>query len=68
MHELGDTPYIKKQNVELVVASLATNIVFGTNYIALDPKMTQLLMNMLYKAFTLFSTRYYSYSSICPHS
>jgi hypothetical protein len=35
MHELGHTPYIEKQIVELVVASLATNIVFGTNYMCI---------------------------------
>jgi hypothetical protein len=68
MHKLGQAPYIGKQIIELIVASLATNIVSRTNYMCIisqnDPT---LFMDMLYKAFMLFTTRYYSYSSICPH-
>jgi len=32
MHELYHTQYIEKQVVELVVASLTINIMFGANY------------------------------------
>jgi hypothetical protein len=33
MHKFGHTPYIDKQIVEFVVASLTTNIVFGAIYV-----------------------------------
>jgi hypothetical protein len=32
MHKRGHTPYIDKQINKLVIASFATNTVFGTNY------------------------------------
>jgi hypothetical protein len=40
MHEFGHTSYTDKHVVELVVASLATNIVFRTIYVYINPKMT----------------------------
>jgi hypothetical protein len=36
MHKLDHTPYIDKQIVKLAVASLATNIVFKTNYVCVE--------------------------------
>jgi len=49
------TPHITKQIIQFEVASLATNIVLGANFIGLsNPNMAQLFMNMPYKVFTLF--------------
>jgi hypothetical protein len=33
MHKLGHIPYIEKQTIEFEVASFATTIVSGTNYV-----------------------------------
>ncbi len=38
MPKFGHTPYIERQNVELVIASVITNIVFKINYKFVEPQ------------------------------
>jgi hypothetical protein len=38
MFKLGHTPYIRKQIIEPIVASLATNIMFRAKYKCVEPQ------------------------------
>jgi hypothetical protein len=51
------TPHIKKQIIELIVASHATNTMHGTNYRFIGPQNDPTpYMNMPYKALILLQT------------
>jgi hypothetical protein len=54
MPKFGHTPYIERHNVELVIASVITNIVFKINYKFVEPQNGPTSFEHINKAFMLF--------------